>query len=139
MKMNRYECDCEDNNCRLESYKRPIFCPYYRNTRADWRVIDEVHGLENIKDEIPNSENADVEVPNEVVEVKELWKPKVGESYWIIELYPIIGAFQVTSDGFINKDEKLYNFGNCFRTEEEAEKALEKVKETLLNFQKEIE
>jgi hypothetical protein len=139
MKMNKYECYCEDNNCRLEAYNRPIFCPYYRNTRSDWRVIDEVHGLENIKDEIPNSGNADVEVPNsgnEVVEVKELWKPKVGESYWIIELYPIKAVNQITSDGF-NKDEYLYKIGNCFKTREEAERALEKVKETLLKCQEE--
>lgn len=66
------------------------------------------------------------------------WKPLVGESYWIIELYPIIGVFQITSDGFV-KDDNLYNCGNCFRTKRQAEIALEKIRETLIEFQEEIE
>jgi hypothetical protein len=64
------------------------------------------------------------------------WKPQVGEIYWIIELYPIKAVNQITSDGF-DKDDNLYNCGNCFKTEEEAERALEMVKETLINFHKE--
>jgi hypothetical protein len=132
MKMNKYECDCEDNNCRLESYKRPIFCPYYRNTRSDWRVIDEVHKLENIKDEIPNSGNADVEVPNsgnEVVGVKELWKPKVGEKYYCVALRTVEVVIYTWKDDAV--DDLLYNTGNCFKTEEEATKMLESIKQLL--------
>lgn len=65
------------------------------------------------------------------------WKPKVGESYWIIELYPIAVVNQITSDGF-NKDEYLYKIGNCFRTKEEAKKALEMVKELLVSLHGEV-
>lgn len=66
------------------------------------------------------------------------WKPQVGEIYWIIELYPIQAVNLTTNDGF-DKDEDLYKSGNCFKTEEEAERALEMVKETLLKCHEEIE
>ena len=70
--------------------------------------------------------------------VDKRWKPRVGESYWIIELYPINAVNLTINDGF-NKDENLYNCGNCFKTREEAERALEKVKELLVSLHGEDE
>lgn len=62
------------------------------------------------------------------------WKPEKGERY-----------FFVGDNGMVNftywenyeVDYDYYRFGNCFYTEKEAEKALEKVKETLLKCQEE--
>ena len=68
--------------------------------------------------------------------VDKRWKPSKGERY-----------FYVSDNGFVEftywqieeVDHDYYEFGNCFRTEKQAMKALEKVKETLLKCQEEIE
>lgn len=62
------------------------------------------------------------------------WKPSKGDKYCILDMYGKIHDLVWNGDSV---DHKFYNFGNCFPTYEEAEKALEKVKETLLNFHKE--
>lgn len=56
------------------------------------------------------------------------WKPAVNDWYWV-----------VTSDGKVNKllwfnsknNNRFFNFGNCFKTKEEAEIAAKKIKHLL--------
>ena len=56
------------------------------------------------------------------------WKPKYNESY-----YRISWMGTVVEDIWYGSrnDESGYEFGNCFRTKEEAEAALDKIKEML--------
>ena len=63
------------------------------------------------------------------------WKPDYENIYWFVTDY-----LEVDYCYYINtyKDIDRYEFGNMFRTEEEAQRALEMVKETLINFHKEI-
>ena len=111
--MNKYECHCADTDCILESNKRPTYCPNYSHIVPDWQLVN-------------------AEVPT-VVEVKERWKPKNGESYFFISGDGLVNLSDWDNDVF---DNYYYNFGNCFRTKEEAEKALERVKELLLSLNK---
>jgi hypothetical protein len=61
------------------------------------------------------------------------WKPEKGERY-----------FFVGDNGYVNftywdneeVDHDYYKFGNVFQTKEEAERALEKVRELFFNFHK---
>ena len=63
------------------------------------------------------------------------WKPDYENIYWFVTDY-----LEVDYCYYINtyKDIDRYEFGNMFQTEEEAQRALEMVKETLINFHKEI-
>ena len=64
----------------------------------------------------------------------ERWKPKICEKYWVLDPSVDGGVtefFYWEGDGF---DMDQYNFGNCFRTKEEAEAAAEKVKALLLSM-----
>jgi hypothetical protein len=64
------------------------------------------------------------------------WKPKVGESYWSVDTNIKDVWFFVWEN--TEPDSWHYYLGNVFQTYEQAEQALEKVKETLLNYQMEI-
>lgn len=65
------------------------------------------------------------------------WKPPVGRYYFFVDT-GFRKVFNYTwSDDDV--DNLLYDMGNCFPTYEEAERALEKIKETLINFHKENE
>jgi len=60
------------------------------------------------------------------------WKPSSGERYWIVSLEPAHGyAYPARwyDEGF---DKTVHAFGNCFKTREQAEMALEKIKKVLL-------
>lgn len=59
------------------------------------------------------------------------WKPEDGEKFWCFDGfgYVIEDTYCKTYD-----DDKL-EFGNCFKTKDEAETAAEKVKDLLLSFQ----
>lgn len=61
-------------------------------------------------------------------EVDGRWKPKKGEMMWLIKNTGGIGRLEYEDDGL---DKKLLKYGNCFRTEEEALKAKEKIAEVL--------
>lgn len=64
----------------------------------------------------------------------ERWKPKICEKYWVLDPSVDGGVtefFYWEGDGF---DMDQYNFGNCFRTKEEAEAAAAKVKALLLSL-----
>jgi hypothetical protein len=64
------------------------------------------------------------------------WKPEYENIYWFVTDY-----LEVDYCYYINtyKDIDRYEFGNMFQTEEQAQRALEMVKETLLKCHKEID
>jgi hypothetical protein len=72
------------------------------------------------------------EVPN-----LERWKPKEREIYFSVDT--IFGETACITNLNEHEDILRYDIGNCFKSKEEAERALEKVKKTLLNFHKENE
>lgn len=63
----------------------------------------------------------------------ERWKPETNEMYWFIPKDGEVIPFCWCDDEI---DRTCFNFGNCFRTEEEAEAAAEKVKDLLLDLHK---
>lgn len=60
--------------------------------------------------------------------VKWRWKPKIEEAYWIVT-----GNNDIIQSVWAGThvDNKYFDFGNCFRTREEAETIAEKVKKLL--------
>lgn len=58
------------------------------------------------------------------------WKPKEDEDYWAVILDTTIIKLVFTWLGSVT-DEIRYKLGNCFRTREEAEAMVEKIKELL--------
>lgn len=66
--------------------------------------------IDNIKEQIEDDE-----------EPSGLWKPKEGEEYWYID-----SDSDVLNTNYY--DEGGFSIGNCFKTQEEAEKALERLK-----------
>lgn len=61
----------------------------------------------------------------------EKWKPKICEQYWFIDRDGDVRYHLWTE---WDSDNDKYDFGNCFRTKEEAEAAAEKVKALLLSL-----
>lgn len=74
-----------------------------------------------------STENAlaeDWEVVEDEEKKKEYWKPKKDEKYFFISLY---GASETTNEGYY-VDDFNFSIGNYFKTEEEAEHMVEKLK-----------
>lgn len=60
------------------------------------------------------------------------WKPSSGERYWTVSLESVDGYVYPArwyDEGF---DKTVHAFGNCFKTIEQAEDTLEKIKNVLL-------
>lgn len=66
---------------------------------------------------------------------KPQWKPSKGERYFFVGDN---GMVNFTYAEYDEVDQDYYKFGNCFRTEKQAEQALEKVKQALAEYQEEI-
>lgn len=79
--------------------------------------------MENLKEEERNQLLALIKKSTE--EKPKVWKPKNGEVYYFINA---IGKYEPDVWHGIETDEDMYIFGNCFKTEEEAEFAIEKQK-----------
>lgn len=62
---------------------------------------------------------------------EERWKPQDGEGYWYVDGY---GELMKDEWSDCVYDEDLWKYGNCFRTEQEATIARDKVKELLLSL-----
>lgn len=57
------------------------------------------------------------------------WRPEYGEQYYVISLRTVeVGRYTWNDDAV---DDLLYNTSNCFKTEEEATKMLEAIKQLL--------
>ena len=59
---------------------------------------------------------------------KERWKPEEGEEFWYFEMD---GEIHCGNHDNLKLDKDMYNFGNVFRTEKEAEEARDKIKRLL--------
>ena len=63
--------------------------------------------------------------------MSERWKPEHGETYYYTDSIGAVDDYKWTDDP---ADRLYYESGNCFKTEEEAEAAAEKVKALLLSL-----
>jgi len=61
------------------------------------------------------------------------WKPKPGESYWMIQNDGEVEQHRYAEDA---SDEKQWDFGNCFHSRAQAEHACETIKEVLRTLHK---
>lgn len=62
--------------------------------------------------------------------MSEKWKPEKGKRYWLINFDGRVFSTTYCKD---NSDARIIKFGNMFKTEEEAEAAVEKIRKFLLN------
>ena len=63
------------------------------------------------------------------------WKPETNQWYYYATKDGDWGKYQYADGSF---DCNMYNFGNCFQSREQAQEAARRVRETLLNYHKEI-
>lgn len=99
----------------------------------DWRLAteEEKQFLFDKMKEIGYQWNADEKQVEKI-----LWRSYDGNAYFLINRY---GEVLMYHENNCSEDKRLYNIGNYFRTIEEAEKAAEAVKETLMKFHEENE
>lgn len=64
------------------------------------------------------------------------WRAEKGEKYFTLKGATLVIDFY--TEDFDRTDEKCHSYGNYFRTEEQAEEAARRVKETLKTYQEEI-
>ena len=60
------------------------------------------------------------------------WKPSSGDRYWTVSLEPAEGYAYPARWYGESFDNNVHDFGNCFKTREQAEVVLEKIKKVLL-------
>lgn len=60
------------------------------------------------------------------------WKPEYNEEYYFIDLFPLDTSIKTHRWADDNVDKGYYKTNNCFKTKEEAEAKLEKIKKLLL-------
>ena len=66
----------------------------------------------------------------------ERWKPETNQWYYYATKDGDWGKYQYADGSF---DCNMYDFGNCFQTREQAQEAARRVRETLLNYHKELQ
>lgn len=62
------------------------------------------------------------------IKLDEKWKPKEKQAYWYVDIEGHL-ANDLFDDSIFDND--MYNFGDCFKTKEEAEIAAKKIKHLL--------
>lgn len=70
---------------------------------------------------------------NQIEEIR--WRAKEGDEYFLVGLY---GDCVVYDEDGVSVDEKLYKFGNYFRTKEQVKEASKRVEEVLIEYHQEI-
>jgi hypothetical protein len=73
-------------------------------------------------------------VPPEPYVKPDRWKPKCMELYWTMDMDRIKQVYWLDDC----TDEKRFADGNCFQTEVQAIEAARRMRETLLNYHKEL-
>lgn len=63
--------------------------------------------------------------------MSERWKPEINEKYWYVNIF---NEVKYDTCGGFSVDRKLFDSGNCFKTEEEAKAVAEKFKALLLSM-----
>lgn len=86
-----------------------------------------MNNLEQLKQELAKTKNkcAEIEKKIEELESKVRWRAKENEIYYYFNDF---GEIHVNRDGCCGTDTDRYDLGNYFETEEEAKKAVEKIK-----------
>ncbi|WP_314712507.1 hypothetical protein [Prevotella pallens] len=64
------------------------------------------------------------------------WRAEKGEKYFTLKGATLVIDFY--TENFDRTDEKCHEYGNYFRTEEQAEEAAKRIKEVLYNYHEEI-
>ena len=116
---------------------KSVFSDHYKieEDTFGWFWNDEM--LEDIKEnekmgKLEDLEQKYKELGEEIERLKleenktsKVWKPEENEKFWYIDRFG-----DVDNDNFSRGswDENKYEFGNCFKTQEEAEKVVEKIK-----------
>lgn len=77
-----------------------------------------------------------VEKINKKYGIKKRWRAKEGECYFVVDIFYNTTAYYYESNSPVDK--RLYDSGNYFKTEEQAEVALEKIKRTLEQYKEEL-
>lgn len=67
---------------------------------------------------------------------KTRWRAKEGDVYWTLSLSSYLEILGAREDDFVC-DQDSWEFGNYFKTKEQAERAAEAIKETLRKFHEE--
>ena len=139
--------DCEgemlysliDGEVKLKQLTDDVICQYHKYHRSGYlsgcaldgfcqlypsRALYEKYPLEPVK---AWNEWAENRKPKR-------WRAKQGEEYWYLSA---LNTPEMTSDDAFNGDDKLYELGNYFRTEELAEQAAEGFREYLKKFHEE--
>ena len=97
----------------------------------DWEIIY-TYNKETNSYEYDSSDDLDlIQFLNdefEIIEEQKVWKPKDDERYYYIDSSARNVGINETLNGDFSLDKALYEVGNCFKTKEEAEKTLEKIK-----------
>ena len=114
-----FHFDWKGNLCADDSQGYPELVAYAKSTLEKYpNILDE--WFEEIEDEKEGNR----------------WRAEQGEVYWTIDSGGHINFF---AEGDYSIDTNIYNFGNYFKTEKEAEAARDWIKSTLDHFHKFVE
>ena len=117
-----YQKMLEGKKVRRKIWK--AYWHYDKKTERCYSHIDDKYSDREVKEIIfEDSLAEDWEV---VEDKKECWEPKKDEKYYFIDAYQE-GIGNDTNDG-TDVDDFNFSIGNCFKTKEEAEHMLEKLK-----------
>ena len=67
--------------------------------------------------------------------VDERWKPGYSSMYWMLNSMGGVEEFKWLGTDY---NYSYYNNGNCFQTKDQAEEAAKRIKQTLMDFHKEL-
>ena len=108
----------------------------FDNWLAEWELIDSYTLIDlDLKIDIQNFVN----YINEKYGIPKRWKPKLEESFFIVERVRTEVSFKWVVTDLVYKNDHWIDFyainsGNCFKTYEEAEKVVLKLEESEKNF-----
>jgi len=97
--------------------------------KENWDVFEIINALNFLLEEHNKEEELDYnpDIGTTTFDTKpKKWKPE--SRYWTIDSIGNVRAYMWKDDSF---DYDHYNFGNCFKTESEAEQARDKIKQLL--------
>ena len=130
-----YYCVNKSGTCYVFNkgmYSDIGYCKSSGYTILEWSDFMEKKGNNTMENISVNFENLTEEERNTIIHLisksktKEVWKPKAEENYFCIDTSnSVIMAWVWRGDRYAESD---YAIGNCFKTKEEAEFAIEKLK-----------
>lgn len=116
----------EDKNLRVRSINAPDYLPGFDVLFIQGEFEGKDNSIILVSEDEANKIKQKVKELNNKYGIEERWRAERGRSYYYID--DECKAFG-TYDYRCNEDNIRYELGNYFRTEEDAEKALEKIKQ----------